>query len=108
MTVYNHLELNTEQKKQFVQSRLLFVGEELNRKNLRNVQYSYIYDGHYETVDHILVSQHFHRHNSQSKGKIIYLQNFNDHLVDRAQEWLNQPKYSSDHGQIVATLFLES
>ena len=83
-------------------AHFLNVHDFFQRNSLKDVHYSYIFNGMYENVDHIFVSKHFY--GAQAKGNIRYFQSYTDHLIDRV--FGSQPKETSDHGQIVATLQL--
>jgi predicted extracellular nuclease len=60
-------------------------------KSARDVAYTHTHDGLYDTVDHILVSEHFHPQSGRAVGKVIDVVYLNDHVT------LPQPS-SSDHG----------
>ncbi len=90
-----------EVKRIFSQARLQNVHEYMQRQALRDVHYTYYFNGQYEAVDHIFTSQHFLPPN----GDIISFRSYTDHLIDRINE--AQPKHTSDHGQIVALLSLQ-
>lgn len=66
--------------------------------------YSYIYDGHHSTIDHIMISEEFYYRNPRAPAALNYVQALNDHLVDRAIFSDRPVSGSSDHGQMVATL----
>lgn len=61
---------------------------------LRNVGYSTIHQGQYETIDHILVSEEFNPISRFAIGEILAVHYLNDHLQ------LRQPE-TSDHGQVL-------
>ena len=60
----------------------------------------------YESIDQILLSQHFLGHGPDSIGQMQYFSVLNDHLTDGAQPEAPYNKLASDHGQIMATLRL--
>ncbi len=93
-----------EQRAQFLTHRLHSASDELIRRSLRNATYTHIYDGIYEKIDHILVSDHFSPNNKQALGKTLYVQSYNDHLIDHTLKGAFIDKSVSDHGQLVATL----
>lgn len=70
----------------------------------RDVSYSHIYNGYYDTLDQIYVSQEFSRVNPRRLGEVEYVHYFNDHLVDRTLSRERPDRIQSDHGQVVATL----
>ena len=76
------------------------------RQSYRDVNYSHIYNGRYETLDHIFVSQEFYRFNPKRIGEVNYLRFFNDHLFDATLSNDRPDRIASDHGQLVATLRL--
>jgi hypothetical protein len=78
-----------------------------SRQSERDVTYSYVYNGNYHTIDHIFVSQEFHRLNPSRIGKVEFVRFFNDHIVDGTLSSDNSGRIESDHGQIVATLRLK-
>ena len=64
------------------------------RDPLRNVGYSYIHEGQYQTFDHILVSEEFNPASRYAIGEVLDVAYLNDHIV------LQQPE-ASDHGQVL-------
>jgi endonuclease/exonuclease/phosphatase family metal-dependent hydrolase len=95
---YLHSDAPKEVLETFIRARLENTHDFARRRSLHDVHYTYIFNGQYETVDHIFVSQHFR----YPTGKIVNYQTFTDHLIDRADAM--QPIHTSDHGQVVATL----
>ena len=77
------------------------------RQSYRDVYYTHIHNGHYDSLDHILVSQEFVRQNPQRLGYVEYVKVFNDHLIDETLSDDRVPRWASDHGQVVATIQLE-
>lgn len=67
--------------------------------HLRNVAFSSVHEGQYSTIDHILVSGHFHGGLPGAIGEVLDVIYLNDHLV------LARPE-ASDHGQVVARVRL--
>lgn len=96
-----------EQEAQFLKSRLHSVSHTLTQRSLRDVTYTHIYDGIYENIDHILISDHFSQNNNQALGEILYVRFLNDHLIDHMLKGAPANKHASDHGQLVATLELK-
>lgn len=96
--------------------RLWSVHELFARRTLRDVGYTYIHEGRYDSIDHIYVSRELIGGRG-TLGRVKYVQYLNDHLVDR-EEFLkprkrvpprdpNRPMHpESDHGQLVATIEL--
>ena len=76
------------------------------RQSYRDVYYSHIHNGHYESLDHILVSQELVRQNPQHVGYVEYVQVLNDHLLDDTLSDKRIPRWQSDHGQAVATIHM--
>jgi len=98
---YPPFDASPEVAQRFTQAQLQSVHEYVQRKSIRDIHYTYYFNGLYETVDHIFTSKHF----LPPTGDIIALRSYTDHLIDRANEV--QPKHTSDHGQIVALLSLQ-
>jgi endonuclease/exonuclease/phosphatase family metal-dependent hydrolase len=69
------------------------------RDPLRNVGFSCLHEGHYSTIDHILVSEDFHGDLPNAIGEVVDVVYLNDHLV------LGLP-HASDHGQVLARIRL--
>ena len=99
---YLHSDHPKEIIEKFAQSRLSNTHEIARRRSSQDMNYTYVFNGQYETVDHIFVSNHFRHPN----GKIVHYQTYTDHLMDRKDSM--QPVHTSDHGQVVATLDLFS
>jgi endonuclease/exonuclease/phosphatase family metal-dependent hydrolase len=76
------------------------------RQSSGDFYYSHIYNGHYEGLDHILVSNHFASQNPDRLGRVGLVSLFNDHLVDETLSREKTPKWQSDHGQVVAEIEL--
>jgi len=66
---------------------------------LRHFGYTNIHDGHYMTIDHILVSEEFNPASRHAIGEVLDVSYLNDHLLQDRPE-------ASDHGQVVARLRL--
>lgn len=75
-----------------------------NRQSYRDVYYTYIHNGFYESLDHILVSQEFFRGNSRNIGYVEYVAVLNDHLIDTTLSDDRVPPWQSDHGQVIVTI----
>jgi endonuclease/exonuclease/phosphatase family metal-dependent hydrolase len=72
---------------------------QLRQDHLRHVGYTSIHEGHYSTIDHVLVSEEFNRSSPRSIGEVVDVSYFNDHLR------LERPE-ASDHGQVLVRMRL--
>src|SRR3712207_3873971 len=87
--------------------RLLYSAYELTvRRTGRDVSYTHIFNGHYENLDHILVSQEFYERNPQRIAEVVNLRYFNDHLFDSQLSNDRHDRITSDHAQLVAEIRL--
>lgn len=82
------------------------------RQSLETYAYSYIWNGRHELLDHILVSQEFHRQFPNRIGEVVNARVYNDHLVDKTMTG-NQggnngagSRVRSDHGVPVVEIRL--
>ena len=75
--------------------------QRIQRKVLRGhaVHFTDIYDGHHETIDHILFSDAFNPESPEALGTVEEVLYFNDHVPQALS-------YASDHGQVVARIRL--
>lgn len=78
------------------------------RRRGRDVSFTHIHNGAFECLDHILVSQEFIRANRRHVGYVEYVADLNDHLIDSTLSREPPPVWTSDHGQVVATLVLRA
>ncbi len=69
------------------------------RDPLRDVGYTHIHDGNYETIDHILVSEEFNPASRAAIGEVVEVMYLNDHMIFR------QP-HASDHGLVLVRILL--
>ena len=69
------------------------------RDPLRDVGYTHIHDGSFETIDHILVSAAFNPELPGAIGEVLDVRYLNDHMIFR------QPQ-ASDHGIVLARIAL--
>jgi endonuclease/exonuclease/phosphatase family metal-dependent hydrolase len=69
------------------------------RDPLRDVGYTHLHDGNYETIDHILVSEEFNPASAAAIGEVMEVLYLNDHMLFR------QP-HMSDHGLVLARILL--
>lgn len=74
------------------------------RRSMENYYYTYIHNGHYESLDNIFVSNHFADRNTERLGRIIDVRLFNDHLFDQTLSFDRKPRHVSDHGQVVTNI----
>jgi predicted extracellular nuclease len=72
---------------------------QLGRDRLRNVGYTSIHEGHYMTIDHVLVSEEFNPASRCAVGEVLDVTYLNDHLLQDKPE-------ASDHGQVLVRLRL--
>ena len=99
--------MSNQEKKKAWKARFKSVSDDHLRRSLRNTIYTHIHNGYYESIDHIVYSDHFSRKNPKRIGKSAYLQFFNDHLIDQSQRHVRMDQETSDHGQLVATFLIE-
>jgi len=76
------------------------------RRSYGDFYYTYIHNGHHESLDHIMVSQEIVAENPNNIGRVGYVSTFNDHLIDETLTNEKIPSWKSDHGQVVATIEL--
>jgi endonuclease/exonuclease/phosphatase family metal-dependent hydrolase len=69
------------------------------RDPMRDVGYTHMHDGNYETIDHILVSADFNVALPNAIGEVVEVTYLNDHML------FKQP-HASDHGQVLARIVL--
>jgi len=77
------------------------------RQSFNDYYYTHIHNGHYEGLDHIMVSQELVRENPRSIGKVVYVSLLNDHLIDQTLSNDKSERWQSDHGQVIATIELK-
>ena len=66
---------------------------------LRHVGYTNIHEGHFTTIDHVLVSEDFNPASRYAIGEVLDVTYLNDHLLQTRPE-------TSDHGQVLVRLRL--
>jgi predicted extracellular nuclease len=66
---------------------------QLRQDLLRHVSYTTLHEGRHNTIDHILVSEHFHPQSARAMADVMDVAYLNDHLADMRPE-------VSDHGQV--------
>lgn len=69
------------------------------RDPLRDVGYTHMHDGNYETIDHILVSEEFNPASRNAIGEVVEVMYLNDHML------FKQP-HTSDHGLVLVRIHL--
>lgn len=93
-----------ESKKQ-VWDALLYHAKAIQaRKSYHDYYYSHIHNGHYEALDHILVSQELVTENPNSIGRVGYVITLNDHLIDETLSDDKVEPWQSDHAQVVVSI----
>ncbi|RDU24660.1 endonuclease/exonuclease/phosphatase family protein [Anaerosacchariphilus polymeriproducens] len=93
-----------EVKKQHWDCMLYSVFDIISQKSFKTDWPTYIYNGHYEELDHILLSQEFFFRNQERIGDLDFVHILDDHLIDNTLSKDKLPKWQSDHGQVVATI----
>lgn len=76
------------------------------KKSQRDMVYTSAFGGVYESIDQILMSQHFIEGSANAIGIMDYFSVFNDHITDGAHADAPYNKLASDHGQIMAHMRL--
>lgn len=81
----------------------LFDASRIQTKNdpQRYISYTYIHDGAYEVLDHMLVSEEFHPASRNQLAIVREVYNLNDHIH------MHKPE-ASDHGQTVASFLFKN
>ncbi len=77
------------------------------RKSYNDFYYTHIHNGHYESLDQIMVSEELVAENPNSLGRVTYVSLFNDHLLDETLTNDKIPSWKSDHGQVVVSIDLK-
>ncbi|HEX7842421.1 MAG TPA: endonuclease/exonuclease/phosphatase family protein [Kofleriaceae bacterium] len=95
--------------KQRLWDRMLYDAIELqSRQSLNGTYYTHIFNGRYEALDHILLSEEFYDRNPAHIARVEYVRLFTDHLVDGDLCPDRIPSWQSDHGAVVVTLHRDS
>ena len=102
-----HRRLDFNVKKQIWDNLLYHVKDIQARKSYHDFYYTHIHNGHYDSLDHIMVSQELVSENPNHIGRIGYVSLFNDHLVDQTLSNERPKSWRSDHGQVVVTIELD-
>jgi endonuclease/exonuclease/phosphatase family metal-dependent hydrolase len=69
------------------------------RDPLRDVGYTHVHDGNFETIDHVLVSEEFNPASPHALGEVLEVAYLNDHVIFRSPD-------TSDHGAVLVRLLL--
>lgn len=69
------------------------------RDAMRDVGYTHIHDGSYETIDHILVSEEFNPASRAAIGEVVEVMYLNDHMTFKQA-------HVSDHGLVLVRILL--
>lgn len=95
-------------QKESIWDVLLYSAQEIQaRQSTQDVYFTHIYNGFYEALDHILVSEEFYSKNPNRIAELDYVQILNDHLTDETQTFEDTGNLKSDHAQVVARLRLK-
>ncbi|SLN50907.1 Endonuclease/Exonuclease/phosphatase family protein [Roseovarius albus] len=76
------------------------------RNSLRDMVFTSVFGGVFESIDQIFMSRHFHPDFASRIGEMTYFNAFNDHLTDGSHTEAPYNKLASDHGQIMAHMTL--
>ncbi|MBN1934554.1 MAG: endonuclease/exonuclease/phosphatase family protein [Anaerolineae bacterium] len=76
------------------------------RQGRRDIFFTHIHNGEYESLDQIMVSQEFVHQNPKRLAEVEYVAVLNDHLIDETLSQDAIPCWQSDHGQVVVTIQL--
>jgi endonuclease/exonuclease/phosphatase family metal-dependent hydrolase len=72
---------------------------QLRRDPLRDVGYTHVHDGNFETIDHVLVSEEFNPASPHALGEVLEVAYLNDHVIFSSPD-------TSDHGAVLVRLLL--
>lgn len=101
--------LRFEEKKRIWDVYLYNVKDVISRRSYQDVYFTHIYNGHFESLDHLLVSEEFIAENRNGRiGVVEGVRLFNDHLIDDTQINEPAPVWQSDHAQVVAQIQLDA
>ncbi len=100
--------LRFEDKKRIWDVYLYNVKDIVSRRSYQDVYYTHIYNGHFDSLDHIFVSEEWIAENRSGRiGVVEGVRLFNDHLIDDTQINDPTPVWQSDHAQVVAQIELD-
>lgn len=95
------------ERKQALWDVLLYFAKDIqDRQSYSDYYYTHIHNGHYESLDHIIVSQEWVAQNPERIGRVTYVATLNDHLIDHSLSDEVIPNWQSDHGQVVVSFAL--
>ena len=97
-----------QEKKRTWDTLLYNVHDLQAEQSLSSHAYSHIHDGHYEVLDHIMLSQEFNRLFRGHVGAFRNARIYNDHLVDGAQSDERSGRIVNDHGVPVAEIKMKT
>lgn len=69
------------------------------RDPLRDVGYTHVHDGNFETIDHVLVSEEFNPASPHALGEVLEVAYLNDHVILRTPD-------ASDHGAVLVRIWM--
>lgn len=96
-------------RKEPIWDRLLYSAWELHAaRATKDVSFTHLYNGLYDNLDHILVSEEFVSDNPDHVGTLVDLRYFNDHLIDSTLTDPQKSRTVSDHGQLVAEIRMKT
>lgn len=93
-------------REQVLQYQLQSAEVQFIKNSQRDMVYTTAFGGVYESIDQILMSQHFVEESPNAIGKMDYFSVFNDHITNGAHPEAPYNKLASDHGQIMAHMRL--
>jgi hypothetical protein len=97
------------EKKQAAWDILLYHVKDIQaRLSYSDFYYTHIHNGHYESLDHIMVSQEFVQENPNRIARVGAVFVLNDHLIDESLNQGGVQPWQSDHAQVVAAIELEN
>lgn len=99
--------LDIDQKRSKWQHVFINTKDVQARKSIENYHYTYIHNGHYESIDNVFVSNHFADRNPQKCGRVIDVRAYNDHVIDSTVSLDRKPREVTDHGQVVVNMEME-
>jgi predicted extracellular nuclease len=97
-----------EQKQRTWDVLLYHVKDIQARRSYGDYYFTHIHNGHYDSLDHIMVSQEFVVENPHHVGRVSYARVLNDHLIDDSLNGDGVELWQSDHGQVVASIELKN
>lgn len=96
-------------QKEEIWDAILYSAQEIQlRQSTRDLYYTHIFNGFYESLDHILVSEEFYSRNPDRVAELDYVHVLTDHLQDETQTMTEGSPLTSDHGQVVARIRLRT